>query len=118
MCNRSSSLLQEGGAYHRFNHYAYLDMSWSPFFNLWDADHCLHVSINFETFFMRFHNATTDTYVARSVSVEKTASNTALDEILPCIYNSTAQAILIRSKELTDQLVELISCTIVHEMVN
>lgn len=62
-------------------------------------------------------SATTDTCVARSVSVEKTASNTALDEILPCIYNSTAQAILIRSKELTDQLVELISCTIVHEMV-
>lgn len=25
----SSSLLQEGGTYHRFNHYAYLDISWS-----------------------------------------------------------------------------------------
>ncbi|CAF1929324.1 BnaCnng26900D [Brassica napus] len=93
MCNRSSSLLQEGGAYHRFNHYTYLDMSWSRFFSLWDADHCLHVSINFETFFMRFHNATTDTCVARSVLVEKAASNTALDEILPCIYNSTAQVV-------------------------
>uniref|UniRef100_A0A0D3CG92 Uncharacterized protein n=1 Tax=Brassica oleracea var. oleracea TaxID=109376 RepID=A0A0D3CG92_BRAOL len=67
MCNRSSSLLQEGGAYHRFNHYAYLDMSWS--------------------------RATTDTCVARSVLVEKAASNTALDEILPCIYNSTAQVV-------------------------
>lgn len=49
--------------------------------------------------------------------VERPATNTALDEILPCTDNATAQETLMRSKEVTGQLVELIN-TVVSNVSN
>lgn len=67
--------------------------------------------------FLLLHNATADTCVAMSEWVERPASNTALDEILPCTDNATAQETLMRSKEVTGQLVELIN-TVVSNVSN
>jgi hypothetical protein len=46
--------------------------------------------------------------------VERPSSNTALDEILPCTDNATAQETLMRSREVTGQLVELINTVITN----
>lgn len=62
-------------------------------------------------------SATADTCVAMSEWVERPSSNTALDEILPCTDNATAQETLMRSKEVTGQLVELIN-TVVSNVSN
>lgn len=67
--------------------------------------------------FLLLHNATADTCVAMSEWVERPSSNTALDEILPCTDNATAQETLMRSKEVTGQLVELIN-TVVSNVSN
>ncbi|KAG2298698.1 hypothetical protein Bca4012_010176 [Brassica carinata] len=67
--------------------------------------------------FLLLHNATADTCVAMSEWVERPATNTALDEILPCTDNATAQETLMRSKEVTGQLVELIN-TVVSNVSN
>ncbi|CAA7032910.1 unnamed protein product [Microthlaspi erraticum] len=64
--------------------------------------------------FLVLHNATTDTCVAMSEWVERPSSNTALDEILPCTDNATAQETLMRSREVTGQLVELINTVITN----
>lgn len=59
-------------------------------------------------------SATADTCVAMSEWVERPSSNTALDEILPCTDNATAQETLMRSKEVTGQLVELINTVVTN----
>ncbi|CAN8287818.1 unnamed protein product [Cochlearia groenlandica] len=64
--------------------------------------------------FLIVHNATTDTCVAMTEWVERPASNTAIDEILPCTDNATAQETLLRSREVTGQLVELINTVITN----
>ncbi|AEC07678.1 transmembrane protein [Arabidopsis thaliana] len=64
--------------------------------------------------FLVLHNATADTCVAMSEWVERPSSNTALDEILPCTDNATAQETLMRSREVTGQLVELINTVITN----
>ncbi|KAL1224664.1 hypothetical protein V5N11_001104 [Cardamine amara subsp. amara] len=64
--------------------------------------------------FLVLHNATGDTCVAMDEWVERPASNTALDEILPCTDNATAQETLMRSREVTCQLVDLINTVITN----
>lgn len=41
--------------------------------------------------------------------VQNPTSHTALDDILPCVDNATAQETLVRSKEVTNQLVSLVN---------
>ncbi|XP_024014306.1 uncharacterized protein LOC18022201 isoform X2 [Eutrema salsugineum] len=64
--------------------------------------------------FLLLHNATADTCVAMSEWVERPSSNTALDEILPCTDNATAQETLMRGREVTGQLVDLINTVITN----
>lgn len=51
----------------------------------------------------------TDTCVAMDEWVQNPTAHTALDEILPCVDSATAQETLLRSKEVTAQLVNLIN---------
>lgn len=46
--------------------------------------------------------------------VQNPTSYTALDEILPCVDNATAQETLLRSKEVTSQLVDMINSVITN----
>ncbi|XP_010525940.1 PREDICTED: uncharacterized protein LOC104803645 [Tarenaya hassleriana] len=59
--------------------------------------------------FLLLHNATSDTCVAMAEWVQSPLAHTALDEILPCSDNATAQDTLTRSKEVTCQLVDLVN---------
>ncbi|KAL2471883.1 hypothetical protein Adt_40019 [Abeliophyllum distichum] len=57
--------------------------------------------------FLLLHNVTADTCVAMEQWVQNPTAHTALDEILPCVDNATAQETLLKSKEVTSQLVEV-----------
>jgi hypothetical protein len=50
-----------------------------------------------------------DTCVAMDEWVQNPTSHSALDDILPCVDNATAQETLLRSKEVTSELVDLIN---------
>nr|AAD23664.1 hypothetical protein [Arabidopsis thaliana] len=81
------------------------------FFDFRDAGHRLHpCDLGMDS----GDCATADTCVAMSEWVERPSSNTALDEILPCTDNATAQETLMRSREVTGQLVELINTVITN----
>ncbi|XP_073042517.1 uncharacterized protein [Primulina eburnea] len=62
--------------------------------------------------FLLLHNVTGDTCVAMNEWVQNPTAHTALDDILPCVDNATAQETLTRSKEVTSQLVTLINTVI------
>lgn len=59
--------------------------------------------------FLLLHNAAADTCVAMEQWVENPTAHTALDDILPCVDNATSQETLMRSKEVTSQLVDLVN---------
>lgn len=59
--------------------------------------------------FLLLHNVSVDTCVAMDEWVQNPTARTALDEILPCVDSATAQETLLRSKEVTAQLVNLIN---------
>ncbi|XP_052178286.1 uncharacterized protein LOC127792034 [Diospyros lotus] len=59
--------------------------------------------------FLLLHNVTADTCFSMNQWVENPTSHTALDDILPCVDNATAQETLRRSKEVTSQLVDVIN---------
>ncbi|KAM7490037.1 hypothetical protein LguiA_032958 [Lonicera macranthoides] len=59
--------------------------------------------------FLVLHNVTSDTCVAMDQWVQNPMSHTALDDILPCVDNATAQETLLRSKEVTSQLVNVVN---------
>lgn len=50
-----------------------------------------------------------DTCVAMNEWVLNPTAHSALDEILPCVDNATAQETLLRSKEVTSELVDLVN---------
>lgn len=50
-----------------------------------------------------------DTCVAMDEWVQNPTAHTALDDILPCVDSATAQETMLRSKEVTAQLVNLIN---------
>ncbi|KAG8381726.1 hypothetical protein BUALT_Bualt05G0002600 [Buddleja alternifolia] len=62
--------------------------------------------------FLLLHNVTGDTCVAMNQWVQYPTAHTALDDILPCVDNATAQETLTRSKEVTSQLVDLVNTVI------
>ncbi|GAA0151438.1 hypothetical protein LIER_10159 [Lithospermum erythrorhizon] len=59
--------------------------------------------------FLLLHNVTGDTCVAMNEWVQNPVPHTALDDIIPCVDNATAQETLNRTKEVSSQLVELIN---------
>ncbi|GAB2300270.1 hypothetical protein Dimus_034305 [Dionaea muscipula] len=58
--------------------------------------------------FLLLHNVVGDTCVAMEEWVQNPTAHTALDDILPCVDNGTAQEILSRSKDVTHEIVGLI----------
>lgn len=64
--------------------------------------------------FLVLHNVTADTCVSMNQWVENPAAHTALDDVLPCVDNATAQETLTKSKEVTSQLVNVINQVITN----
>ncbi|GAB2238017.1 hypothetical protein Droror1_Dr00015919 [Drosera rotundifolia] len=64
--------------------------------------------------FLQLNNMVGDTCVAMEQWVQNPTAHTALDDILPCVDNGTAQEILSRSKDVTQQIVGLIDNVITN----
>ncbi|KAF5759832.1 hypothetical protein HanXRQr2_Chr16g0746151 [Helianthus annuus] len=64
--------------------------------------------------FLVLHNVTADTCVSMNQWVENPTAHTALDDILPCVDNATAQETSQRTKEVTSQLVNVINQVITN----
>lgn len=64
--------------------------------------------------FLTLHNVMGDTCVAMDEWVQNPTAHTALDEILPCVDNATAQETLFQSKDVTFQLVEMVNKVIIN----
>ncbi|KAL9242472.1 hypothetical protein vseg_016465 [Gypsophila vaccaria] len=58
--------------------------------------------------FLVLHNVVADTCIAMDQWVQHPTQHTALDDILPCVDNATAQETLLRSKDVTNQLVGMV----------
>ncbi|XP_023762152.1 uncharacterized protein LOC111910548 [Lactuca sativa] len=63
--------------------------------------------------FFTLHNVMGDTCVAMDEWIQNPTAHTALDEILPCFDNATAQETLFQSKDVTFQLVGMVNMIIV-----
>ncbi|KAL0545390.1 hypothetical protein IC582_015272 [Cucumis melo] len=59
--------------------------------------------------FLVLHNVAADTCVAMDQWVRNPTAHTALDDILPCVDKVTAQETLLKSKEVSAQLVDLVN---------
>ncbi|EXB67224.1 hypothetical protein L484_025702 [Morus notabilis] len=59
--------------------------------------------------FLLLHNVVGDTCVAMDEWVQNPTADSALDDILPCVDNATAQETLRESKDVTLQLVDLVN---------
>nr|XP_043623055.1 uncharacterized protein LOC122594777 [Erigeron canadensis] len=59
--------------------------------------------------FLCLHNVTADSCEAMNQWVENPTAHTTLDDILPCVDNATAQESLLRTKEVTVQLTNVIN---------
>ncbi|GKV03220.1 hypothetical protein SLEP1_g15563 [Rubroshorea leprosula] len=64
--------------------------------------------------FLLLHNVAGDTCVAMNEWVQNPSAHTAFDQILPCVDKATAQETLLKSKEVTSQLVEVINQVITN----
>ncbi|XP_058226671.1 uncharacterized protein LOC131335362 isoform X2 [Rhododendron vialii] len=64
--------------------------------------------------FLVVHNMVGDTCVAMDQWVRHPTAHTALDDILPCVDNATAQATLSQSQEVTYQLVGIVNGVIAN----
>ncbi|KAK8550548.1 hypothetical protein V6N12_039250 [Hibiscus sabdariffa] len=64
--------------------------------------------------FLVLHNVAADTCVAMHEWVQNPTAHTALDDILPCVDNATTQETLMKSREVTSQLVEVINQVITN----
>ncbi|CAA0822780.1 Unknown protein [Striga hermonthica] len=64
--------------------------------------------------FLLLHNVTGDSCVAMNEWVQNPTAHTALDDILPCVDNATAQETLTKSKEVTSQLVGLMNMVVTN----
>ncbi|KAL9314445.1 hypothetical protein ACSQ67_019897 [Phaseolus vulgaris] len=67
--------------------------------------------------FLFLHNVVGDTCVAMDQWVQNPTAQTALDEILPCVDNATAQETLTRTRDVTHELVKLVN-NIVSNVTN
>jgi len=61
-----------------------------------------------------FGSATADSCVAVNEWIQYPVAHTAMDDILPCVDNATAQETLSRSKEVTSELVNLVNQVITN----
>ncbi|XP_039004771.1 uncharacterized protein LOC120131986 [Hibiscus syriacus] len=64
--------------------------------------------------FLVLHNVAADTCVAMHEWIQNPTAHTALDDILPCVDNATTQETLMKSREVTSQLVEVINQVITN----
>ncbi|GAB4854620.1 hypothetical protein Ancab_023203 [Ancistrocladus abbreviatus] len=64
--------------------------------------------------FLLLHNVAADTCVAMDQWIQYPTAHTALDDILPCVDNATSEETLMRSKEVTSQLVDLVNQVITN----
>ncbi|KAI4344218.1 hypothetical protein L6164_011469 [Bauhinia variegata] len=64
--------------------------------------------------FLFLHNAVGDACVAMDEWVQNPTAHTALDDILPCVDNATAQEILLRTEDVTYKLVNLVDTAIAN----
>ncbi|KHN07052.1 hypothetical protein glysoja_023235 [Glycine soja] len=64
--------------------------------------------------FLVLHNATADSCIAVNEWIQYPTAHTAMDDILPCVDNATAQETLSRSKEVTSELVNLVNQVITN----
>ncbi|KAG8639359.1 uncharacterized protein LOC110631069 [Manihot esculenta] len=67
--------------------------------------------------FLLVHNVVADTCVAMDEWVLHPTAKTAMDDIIPCVDNATAQATLRQTKEVTYQLVNVVD-TIINSVSN
>ncbi|XP_040996494.1 uncharacterized protein LOC121242653 [Juglans microcarpa x Juglans regia] len=67
--------------------------------------------------FLLLHNVAADTCVSMDEWVQNPTAHTALDDILPCVDNATAQETLLQSKNVTYQLVVVVD-TMVNNISN
>ncbi|OIV97266.1 hypothetical protein TanjilG_07018 [Lupinus angustifolius] len=58
--------------------------------------------------FLSLHNVVGDTCIAMDEWVQNPTAHTALDDILPCVDNATAQETFLRTKDVTYQLVTIV----------
>uniref|UniRef100_A0A7N0UET2 Uncharacterized protein n=1 Tax=Kalanchoe fedtschenkoi TaxID=63787 RepID=A0A7N0UET2_KALFE len=65
--------------------------------------------------FLLLHNVVADTCVAMEEWVENPTAHTALDDILPCLDNATAQEALVSTRDVTFQLVTVVDGVIQNE---
>ncbi|KAI4379883.1 hypothetical protein MLD38_006124 [Melastoma candidum] len=64
--------------------------------------------------FLILHNVTEDTCIAMGEWVQIPTPHTALDQLLPCVDDSIIQETQTRSKEITNQLVEVVNQVITN----
>ncbi|KAI9393622.1 hypothetical protein POPTR_006G258700v4 [Populus trichocarpa] len=64
--------------------------------------------------FLLLHNVAGDTCAAMDHWVHSPTAHTALDDILPCVDKATTQDTLLKSKEITTQLVEVVNQVITN----
>ncbi|XP_050213917.1 uncharacterized protein LOC126665232 [Mercurialis annua] len=64
--------------------------------------------------FLLVHNVVADTCVSMDEWVLHPTAKTALDDIIPCVDNATAQATLQQTKEVTHQLVNVVDSIILN----
>ncbi|KAK4757290.1 hypothetical protein SAY87_007417 [Trapa incisa] len=64
--------------------------------------------------FLLLHNVIADACVSMDEWVQNPTAHTALDDIIPCVDNATAQETLLRTKDTTYQLVNVVNSVIVN----
>lgn len=67
--------------------------------------------------FLLLHNVVADTCVAMDQYVQHPTAHTALDDLIPCVDNATAQEYLLRSQDVTYQLVSILD-TVINTVAN
>ncbi|OIW14990.1 hypothetical protein TanjilG_30709 [Lupinus angustifolius] len=108
----TTTLHYEGGTYHNSRSYASLDIS--RIFLIIAGWVLVTGTFILCGLFLLLHNVTEDTCVAMGEWIQFPTANTALDDILPCVDNATAQETLLRSKEVTSELVNLVNQVITN----
>ncbi|PKI52605.1 hypothetical protein CRG98_026945 [Punica granatum] len=64
--------------------------------------------------FLLLHNVVSDTCVSMDEWVQNPTAHTALDDLIPCVDNATAQETLLRTKDTTYQLINVVNGVITN----
>ncbi|KAH1252787.1 hypothetical protein GmHk_04G009661 [Glycine max] len=111
------TMIQDAGSYHNSCCYASLDISWIFILNIWHTAPCLYDgSLLLAPLYYVACSlfSITDSCVAVNEWIQYPTAHTAMDDILPCVDNATAQETLSRSKEVTSELVNLVNQVITN----